>query len=318
MFHVLLIVAFLSSVIQPCRGGDGRVRLKERAAIGRDSLLLAAQDIAVMQDGSLLVTDKLDYRVKKFTVDGRQAATVGGRGRGPGQFQGPGPIDVHRNRIAVADFASGRIQIFSADFNYLRTIRISGAVSDLCFDGEGKLWITAVTLDRTRGLFQYDDSGKLLRALGLKNASGDLFGDACLIAWMGKGILAVAYYIRNAIELWDTSGSFVRELSVPELPSRSPVKWMEGSPGRQGLMVPEGSIFRGMTSDKNGHLYLLLADYGDYPGREVVRLNEHGVIEDRMLFPEKTIHVQISGTGEILSIPAARDAVIRYRGRDDQ
>jgi sugar lactone lactonase YvrE len=316
VIHLLLIVVFLSSVIQSGRGGDGRVRLKERAAIGRDSLLLAAQDIAVMQDGSLLVSDKLDYRVKKFTVDGRQAATVGGRGRGPGQFQGPGPIDAHGDRIAVADFASGRIQLFSVNFDYLRTIRISGAVSDLCFDGEGKLWVTAVTLDRNRGLFQYDDSGKLLHAVGLKHASGDLFGDACMIAWMGKGIVAVAYYTRDAIELWDTSGNFVREFSIPDLPSKSPMKWMEGSSGESGLMIPDGSIFRGMTSDRNGHLYLLLADYGDYPGQEVVRLNEHGVIEQRLLLPEKTIHVQISGRGEILSIPAARDAVIRYRGRE--
>ena len=309
MFHAALIVAFLFSVVPVCRGGEGRVRLHGSAVIGKGSWLLAVQDVAAMPDGGLLVSDKLDYRVKKFAADGKQVATVGGRGRGPGQFLGPGPIDCSKKRIAVADFASNRIQCFTCDFVYLRTLRVEGAVSDLCFDGSGRLWVVAVTLDAKRTLFQFDDDGATRKTLQLRNAKGDLFADAGFVSWLGGGRLAVSYFVQNKIEIWDTSGVLSREFSVPGLPAMSPVRKL-GEAG-DGIQVPEGNIFRGMSSNKSGVLCLLVGDYGEYPERELIMMNEEGQVMQRLLLPDTV--VQITGVDSVIyAVKRDRNSVRMY------
>lgn len=293
-------------------GAGGRVCwLRERAVIGRNSWLLAIHGIAQLPDGGLLVSDKLDYRVKKFTADGRQTAAVGGRGKGPGQFQGPGPIDVHGSRIAVADFASSRIQYLSLDLRPLETFRAPGAVSDLCFDGLGRLWVVAVTLDATRGLFQFDQQGRLTRTLGLHNGTGDLFADVAFIAWVGGGVIAISYFVQNHIELWDTAGSFLREFSVPDLPMKSPVRQISSARSELSMMVPEGNIFRSMTSNGKGLLYLLVADYGEAPEKELIELDIEGVVRRRLMLTQKLTQIRAIRKGGFFGVPSERNAILR-------
>jgi hypothetical protein len=307
--RILFCVVLLLTVGPLCGATHGE--LKEIAVLGRGSFLLSVQGVALLPDGGLLVADRLDYRVKKLTPAGSQVGMVGGRGRGPGQFQGPGPIDVHGDCIAVADHATNRIQFLDRALVPRTTVALQGAVSDLCFDGGGNLWVAVVTMRKDRGIVQLDPSGKERRVLPLHNGSGDIFYDAGFIAWLGRGRIAFAYYALNRIEIWDTSGRFVREFSVAGLPSRAAGKTIR-VPGTEGSMVaPEGKIFRAMTSDGCGRIYLLISDYGSAPGKELVVTDGEGRELGRYLLPTRAVQIRSDRKGIIYIVPPERDAVIR-------
>jgi hypothetical protein len=308
--RVLFCVVFLLAAGR--LGAEAGGELKQSAILGRGSSLLSVQGLAPLPGGGLLVADRLDYRVKQLSPAGVQVRTVGGRGRGPGQFQGPGPIDVHGNRVAVADYASNRIQFFDPALVPRATVTVEGAVSDLCFDGAGNLWVAAVTMRKDRGIFQFDPSGRERRVLPLHNGSGDLFYDAGFIAWLGGPRIAFAYYVQNRIEIWDTSGRFIREFSIAGLPSRAAGRRIGGNSTRGTPVAPEGKIFRSMTSDGRGRIYLLISDYGKAPGMELVRADAEGKELGRYLLPTRAVQIRSDGNGGIYAVPQERDAVIRY------
>lgn len=309
MWRSVLIVALLLGAGRVLVAGDGWGDLRQRAVIGRDARLLAVQGMAVLPDGAVLVADRLDYRVKKFAVSGKQTAAVGGRGRGPGQFQGPGPLDAHGGRIAVADFASDRIQVLDKNLMPSAAIHAPGAVSDLCFDGGGNLWVMAVTADGEPGLLLYDGLGRQRRAVALRNALGDPFLHAGFVAWVGKGVLAVSYYVQNKVELWDTTGRFIREFHAPGVPGRS----QQVTGGRSGVAVPDGCLFRSMTGDGGGRIYLLAGEYSDTPGQEVLVLDEKGVLRGRLQLSERSVLIRADGRGSLYAVPRMRDSIVRYR-----
>ncbi|HBA59633.1 MAG TPA: hypothetical protein DCZ92_02175, partial [Elusimicrobia bacterium] len=87
----------------------------------------APTDVSVARWGSAIyVTDSLNFRVQKLTVDGRPLGTFGSFGSGPGQFGGPiqtavgvatGPVsgEVTQNDLLyVADPGNFRVQLFMA------------------------------------------------------------------------------------------------------------------------------------------------------------------------------------------------------------
>ncbi len=288
--------------------------MKQSAVIGRDSRLLAVHGVAVLPDGTVLVSDKLDYRVKKFAPTGKLTATVGGRGRGPGQFLGPGPLDSYGSRIAVADFAGERVQCL-VNLAPSSSFEAPGTVSDLCYDGAGQLWVLVLAADGQPGLFRYDSNGKQQKALTLRNARGDPFDHAGFVAWLGRGVIAVSYYVRNKIELWDTSGKFIREFSAPGLPDRARKRPV--SERRSDFMVPDGNIFRSMTSDGNGRIYLLGAEYCDSPGREVLDLDGRGKLRRRILLADRSVLIRADRKGSLYAVPRTRDSIVRYQTAED-
>ncbi|TFG87471.1 MAG: DUF1565 domain-containing protein, partial [Hyphomicrobiales bacterium] len=98
----------------------------------------APTDVAVARWGSALyVTDSLNFRVQKLTVDGRFLGEFGSFGSGPGQFGGPiqtavgvatGPVsgDVTQGGLLyVADPGNWRVQLFLAD-KYLSSFGTRG------------------------------------------------------------------------------------------------------------------------------------------------------------------------------------------------
>lgn len=305
-----ILCAILLASASLCAAGEGE--LKQVAILGRGTRLLALQGLALLPDGSVLVSDKLDYRVKKLSPAGAQVASVGGRGTEPGQFQGPGPIDCRGDRIAVADHAANRIQILKGDFTPLATLKIDGAVSDLCFDGAGNLWVAAVTMQKEKGLFQFAPDGRRLRVLPLHNAEGDMFYDAGFLAWIGGGRFAFAYFVQNRVEIWDTAGAFLGEFSVAGLPLRAPSKKLGGENGGIQVSAPEGNIFRSIASDGKGRIYLLISDFGSRPGKEIVVVDARGKEIGRHALPAKCVQIRADNAGRLYAIPRERDAVITY------
>lgn len=81
------------------------------------------RDAAIAPDGSLYVVDGGNFRVQKFSPDGKFISTFGSIGRQSGQFSRPKELAIDSNgNIYVVDAAFGNFQIFNPEEKLLLAI----------------------------------------------------------------------------------------------------------------------------------------------------------------------------------------------------
>ena len=88
-------VAFLVIVAAIVLGQEKpiRIRLGPELEVGRKELLFGSiASVCEDAEANFYVLDRLEQKIFKFSPDGRQLATFGQEGQGPGDFQSPGQI----------------------------------------------------------------------------------------------------------------------------------------------------------------------------------------------------------------------------------
>jgi len=101
-------------------------------AAGEDAYLFQSiVAVRFMRDGRILVADDGFLNVRIFGSNGRLLATLGGPGRGPGEFQDIDGLWVTSSgRIAVWDGENRRVSRFDSDGEFASTTRVDNAVSE--------------------------------------------------------------------------------------------------------------------------------------------------------------------------------------------
>jgi hypothetical protein len=112
---------------------------------------LEAFDACTDSDGNIYVSDKLEYTIKKFDRNGNLINKVGKRGQGPGEFRiGPGKIACAGDVIAVVDFTTSIIHLFTKDLKFIKTISAPFAIADITSDESGNIYAVYVNLWGTK------------------------------------------------------------------------------------------------------------------------------------------------------------------------
>lgn len=89
-------------------------RLVRRLTEGEGHPLHQPSDVAVSEDGLVVVCDSGNHRLVWFDADGKWVSTWGGRGDGPGMFQHPEGAAIDENgMVYVADWGNNRIQVLT-------------------------------------------------------------------------------------------------------------------------------------------------------------------------------------------------------------
>lgn len=98
---------------------------------------------AMGPDGDLFIADGYgNARVHRYAADGTLKGSWGAPGSGPGQFNLPHAIAVDGGgRVLVADRENSRVQIFSADGDYLDAWTWTNRPCDLFIDAQQNLYI---------------------------------------------------------------------------------------------------------------------------------------------------------------------------------
>jgi hypothetical protein len=209
-------------------------------AQGSDSALVArfreASALAVDPTGQLYVADAGRDVVRTFRRDGRELPSLGGPGTRAGEFDGPADLDpTNGQTLLVADAGNGRVQRFSAEGQYLAAIPIGSAPGaqtqqSIFADGRDGADVqgtgrpvavassdsdeTFVVDGREDVVVTYDRQGRPDRII---EPSRDLRAPGAL-ALDGSRRLYVADRERDRVLAYDLFGTYVGDVSTPELP----------------------------------------------------------------------------------------------------
>lgn len=292
------------------------VTCKEMFVLGsqKNDWIMNAQDIANISQSGILVTDKLDYKVRYHNSQGKRIKEFGRKGKSDGEFRSPGELAAYKDRLVVADFASPRIQVFTKDFEYVITFYAPGPVFDMCFDGNGKLWVGALTHQKGQSLFQFDIiGGNLLKTLPLKNSTGDGFYDQFSMVANRNGELVIAYTFLNVIEVWSIEGEYIKEFSAPGVIDQPPSEKISRGFFSKSIKLPKGNIFWNISIDSKNNLYVLGSDYSAHSDRDVYIFGPTGTFLTLLTLPFSASKIMIDSSDNLYTIEKNRTLIKKYK-----
>ncbi len=123
--------------------------------------------IAIARSGEMYVVDGYgNARVHRFTPQGELVSSWGEPGPGPSQFRLPHNVWLDRSgRVWVVDRENHRIQIFSADGQFITQWTDLFRPTDVCIDGEEIVYVSELC----RRISIFSLSGELLARFGNEN-----------------------------------------------------------------------------------------------------------------------------------------------------
>ncbi len=269
-----------------------------------DTIFFGIYDFDFHPDGSLIVTDKLDYKVKHISGTEKILNEIGKKGRNKGEFfTGPFLCAVGKSHIAIADYSSPRIQIFTRTLQYISEFRVNGIVIDMEFDSKENLWIGTITDSKeTTRLLLCDEKGKTKNEYSLVHANDNIFDNLYFFTITQRDTIFVAYAYQNIIEKY--FNDYIEFFSLPiSTKAKIPYKY-HISEKENNFKVPEGEIIYSLCADKQDYLYLLAGDYAFNLFRDVYILNSKGEIIAMLSLPVESKKSQLmnNATYGVLSI----------------
>jgi hypothetical protein len=129
-------------------------------------------DISTNSKNAFYVVDRDEKAVYKYSEDGRFLRKVGRPGQGPGEFQEPCSICVDaRDVVFILDGSNRRIEVFDANDDYLRSIRIPnfpiGNWRRLAVDEDHNIYISGYYPNEDRVLSKFSQEGEFIQSFRL-------------------------------------------------------------------------------------------------------------------------------------------------------
>ena len=126
--------------------------------------------VAVTSDNFILVSD--NHRIQKVSMEGDCVLSVGDKGNGPLQFDGPNGIAISpvTGHVYVADWYNHRVQVLSPSLSFLFSFGCEGSATgqflypyDIAIDRKGLVYVTDAGNNRIQ---KFSSSGSFITEFG--------------------------------------------------------------------------------------------------------------------------------------------------------
>ncbi len=256
--------------------------------------------IAFDSRNNLYVVDTRNFRIQKFSQDGRFILEWGGKGAKKGQFEDPSGIAIDKyDNIFVADTWNQRIQKFSKDGRFKAAFTYPGGFYSprgVAVDAEGNIFVSDTGNHRVCVL---SPKGEAVRCWGERGSRKGRFFEPVGIALDQKGYVYVADSGNRRIQVFDKEGRFMRAWKVK---------------GWKGKFFREPYI----VFDNGGNIYL-----SDPPGHKILKYDQKGLLLRSwdMIGKEKyelinPIGISIDRSGKIYVSDPANNVVKSFNPND--
>ena len=157
--------------------------------------------IALIGD-TIYVVSNSNHTVKMYSTDGRFIGGFGGKGNGKRQLNNPHGICTDgKGRVLVADYGNKRIQIFTSQGVFIKSIECSTNPYDVAVDPEGNIH---AALNNKNRLAVYSEDGNLINTY---NLGGKLqYPQAIYIDGEGNRLIGTYY---GAVHIADLTGTLI-------------------------------------------------------------------------------------------------------------
>uniref|UniRef100_A0A1X7SN58 SMP-30/Gluconolactonase/LRE-like region domain-containing protein n=1 Tax=Amphimedon queenslandica TaxID=400682 RepID=A0A1X7SN58_AMPQE len=200
--------------------------------------------VAITPDKFILVSDS--GKIQKISMDGDLIASVGEKGSGPLQFNGPEGIAISpiTGQVYIADRNNHRIQVLNPDLTFSHSFGSEGSANgqfqsphDIAIDSQGLVYVVDTYNDRIQKFFP---DGKLMVQFGTKGSGPGQFTYpiGITIDTAATGLVYVSEHGDHRISVFTSDGVFVRKF------------------GSKGSNIDQFSTPYGLALDKDGLLYV--------------------------------------------------------------
>lgn len=326
----------------PVAGPGGKpaaVTLVEDLVIGNDTArednwfgFLNALDVDA--SGNIYTVDPKSIRIRIFGPDGGLVKAFGRGGQGPGEFSGPGGINVAPGgAFAVSDVLNGRISYFTREGAHLKDTTFGPyRLAGLVIDGRSNLYVTHVQPpsgdQMVWDLIKLDPDMKLLSKIfslpmPFKRRVVNLISIRLFFGLAGDDRLAWMASNDYEIRVVDGSGRTVMRISkdrdprkVTEQDRAAIVKsrFAKGAPVEIGIEFPEyfpaASAF---MTDEKGRIYVRTYESDGRGGTAVDVFDASGLYVARFFAPveEDTMTVRNDKLYCIVKEPASGNPLVK-------
>jgi len=227
----------------------------------------------IIQDsaGNIYILDSGNNRIQKLDPQGKFIKTIGRKGQGPGEFQGPNSMDMDRqDNLFVFSFLRRRIEVFSSEGKPLNTIKFPVASTgdirlikpdQIVKGGLMDIGLQVGTLKKSPKLLEILNlNGRTLIAFGEAKDYGD--GNTTWWANMfkfdtdaGKNI-CLSFSRQNRVEKYAPDGKLIWRADRPLNYETDVIeKGFVTSKGAQGPKMNAVSV--GVAADGKGRIWVI-------------------------------------------------------------
>lgn len=281
-----------------------------------DTLLYLIQDIYTGINNSIVISDKLDYRIKVFDQKGKLLKVTGKRGQGPNEYVfGPADIAFSKElkRYAVLDHTSHLINLYDSDLNYIKTIKHEKPVTSVTYDKRGLLWVASPAIAQSAtAITIYTPEGSVKKNIQLNNPMKDYLFNIFYLEYnevMDK--IVSVFRCRNLIQVYNNDGALYTEFSVNGVPKKLESKKMGN------MSVPVNKFFCNIACDKDGFLYILGEDKSEHPKRDLYVYSINGEEKGKITVDEEIRHFHIDKKNNLYASTNENMVLKRYRITND-
>lgn len=179
--------------------------------------LSCPRGVTFISKNTILVADKNNHRIQKFSINGQSLSIFGSRGSENGQFNEPTGISVSQDGIIfVADWKNYRIQVFNVDHTFAYKFGCKGSdigqfedCYDILVDKSSRVFVTDLTLNRIQ---VFTLLGEYISSITTCGHHAPLKEPSC-IATDNNGFLLVTERSAHRISVYDCNYQFVTSFS---------------------------------------------------------------------------------------------------------